>query len=88
MTDAAQTQGLLNNSKQRSPECSLSLQFQAFLERVKPPLLSHIWKPAGTKPKQPGFFRRQSDIRQLSSADVALLKGELWEGNENAALAH
>ena len=35
-----------------------------------------------------GLFQSESDIRNLSSGDVALLKGELWEGNENAGLVH
>lgn len=35
-----------------------------------------------------GLYRRASDIRQLDCGDVALLKGELWEGNENAGLVH
>ena len=35
-----------------------------------------------------GLFRHQGDIQQLNCGDVALLKGELWEGNENAGLVH
>ena len=35
-----------------------------------------------------GLFRHQRDIQQLNCGDVALLKGELWEGNENAGLVH
>lgn len=35
-----------------------------------------------------GLFQHPSDIQQLNPGDVALLKGELWEGNENAALVH
>jgi len=35
-----------------------------------------------------GLYHSSRDIRQLDSGDVALLKGELWEGNENAGLAH
>ena len=35
-----------------------------------------------------GLFQSQQDIQRLSSGDVALLKGELWEGNENAGLVH
>ena len=31
---------------------------------------------------------KRSDIQQLSSGDVSLLKGERWEGNENAGLVH
>ena len=35
-----------------------------------------------------GLFKHQGDIQQLNCGDVALLKGELWEGNENAGLVH
>ena len=35
-----------------------------------------------------GLFRHQRDIQQLNCGDVALLKGELWEGNEKAGLVH
>lgn len=35
-----------------------------------------------------GLFRHQHDIQQLNCGDVALLKGELWEGNEDAGLVH
>ena len=35
-----------------------------------------------------GFFRRANAVRQLQSGDVALLKGELWEGNEGAGIIH
>ena len=35
-----------------------------------------------------GLYKNQHDIQQLSCGDVALLKGELWEGNENAGLVH
>jgi len=37
---------------------------------------------------QSGLYQKQSDIQQLQEADVALLKGELWPGNENAGLVH
>jgi len=30
----------------------------------------------------------ESDISQLKQGDVALLKGDIWEGNEGAALVH
>ena len=30
----------------------------------------------------------ESDIRQMAAADVALLKGEGWQGNQNAGLVH
>ena len=35
-----------------------------------------------------GLFRRANAVRQLQSGDVALLKGELWEGNEGAGIIH
>jgi hypothetical protein len=35
-----------------------------------------------------GLFADESDIRRLSCGDVALLKGELWAGNEDAGLVH
>ncbi len=35
-----------------------------------------------------GLFTNQDDIRRLTCGDVALLKGELWAGNENAGLVH
>ncbi|MEZ8311401.1 DUF1826 domain-containing protein [Vibrio splendidus] len=35
-----------------------------------------------------GLYNHESDIQQLSSGDVALLKGERWSGNENAGLVH
>ena len=35
-----------------------------------------------------GLFADQSEIQQLACGDVALLKGELWKGNEDAGLVH
>ncbi len=35
-----------------------------------------------------GLYKNEYDIQQLNQGDVALLKGELWEGNENAGLVH
>ena len=35
-----------------------------------------------------GLFEHSHDIQQLNCGDVALLKGEHWEGNENAGLVH
>lgn len=37
---------------------------------------------------QSGVLRSKDDVRQLRGGDVALLKGELWEGNEHAGLVH
>lgn len=42
----------------------------------------------GKPDSQSGLFQSQHDIQQLQSGDVALIKGELWEGNENAGLVH
>lgn len=38
--------------------------------------------------KSSGLFKNKQNIQQLKSGDVALLKGENWEGNENAGLVH
>lgn len=35
-----------------------------------------------------GLFQCETDIQQLGRGDVAILKGERWEGNENAGLVH
>jgi len=42
----------------------------------------------GQSDSESGLFQHPHDIQQLNSGDVALLKGELWEGNENAGLVH
>jgi hypothetical protein len=42
----------------------------------------------GKSDSQSGIFKNQREIRRLSSGDVALLKGELWDGNEGAGLVH
>ncbi len=46
---------------------------------------------AGNKGKaddQSGIFGSAADIQHLSQGDVALLKGELWDGNEGGGLIH
>ncbi|MEZ8305215.1 DUF1826 domain-containing protein [Vibrio splendidus] len=35
-----------------------------------------------------GLYAHESDIQQMASGDVALLKGERWSGNENRGLVH
>ena len=35
-----------------------------------------------------GLYQNQRDIQQLNCGDIALLKGELWQGNQNAGLVH
>ena len=42
----------------------------------------------GRPDSKSGLYSRKSEIERLSIGDVALLKGELWEGNENAGLVH
>ena len=42
----------------------------------------------GLPDHQSGLFTNPQDIEQLNCGDVALLKGERWEGNENAGLVH
>lgn len=42
----------------------------------------------GLADHESGIYRDSRDIRQLNNGDVALFKGELWEGNENAGLVH
>jgi len=35
-----------------------------------------------------GLYRTAQDIQTLETGDVAILKGELWHGNENAGILH
>ena len=35
-----------------------------------------------------GLYLQDSDVQQLNTGDVAILKGEYWEGNEEAGLVH
>ncbi len=42
----------------------------------------------GLADEHSGIFQSPNDIQQLSTGDVALIKGERWEGNENAGLVH
>ncbi|MDC0183229.1 DUF1826 domain-containing protein [Nitrosomonadales bacterium] len=42
----------------------------------------------GKPDEQSGLFQNVSDIQQLCPGDVALLKGESWEGNHGAGLIH
>ena len=43
---------------------------------------------AGKSDQDSGLYGNEADIRQMASADVALLKGEGWQGNQNAGLVH
>ena len=42
----------------------------------------------GKPDEQSGLFNSAADIQQLCRGDVALLKGESWEGNQGAGLIH
>lgn len=42
----------------------------------------------GKPDHESGLYQNHHDIQQLNCGDVGLLKGELWEGNENAGLVH
>ena len=42
----------------------------------------------GKPDEESGLFNRASDIQQLCRGDVALLKGESWQGNQGAGLIH
>ena len=46
-------------------------------------------KELGAGPiNQEGLFKNKTDIQRLHVGDVGLLKGENWQGNENAGLVH
>lgn len=42
----------------------------------------------GLPDEQSGLFQQAADIQQLNQGDVALLKGESWQGNAGAGLVH
>ena len=42
----------------------------------------------GKPDHESGLYQNQGDIQQLNCGDVALLKGEMWQGNEKAGLVH
>jgi len=42
----------------------------------------------GLSDENSGIYTAKSEIQQLAVGDVALLKGELWEGNEGAGIVH
>jgi len=55
-------------------------------ERVERSKLGH--GSEGKPDEKSGLFSSLGDIQQLNTGDVALLKGELWDGNEGAGLVH
>ena len=42
----------------------------------------------GLDDRQSGLYQEEQQINKMTVGDVALLKGELWEGNEHAGLVH
>lgn len=46
------------------------------------------WGCNGLPDNESGLYQSESDIQRLDCGDVALLKGTLWEGNENEGLVH
>ncbi|QKF77450.1 DUF1826 domain-containing protein [Arcobacter defluvii] len=46
------------------------------------------WGCNGLPDSESGLYQSEIDIQQLDCGDVALIKGTLWEGNENAGLVH
>ena len=42
----------------------------------------------GLSDSESGLYQQESDIQQLTSGEVALLKGENWYANERAGLVH
>lgn len=46
------------------------------------------WSSHELPDSESGLYQSESNIQQLDCGDVALLKGTLWEDNENAGLVH
>ena len=42
----------------------------------------------GKSDNESGLYKSEADIQRLSCGDIALLKGELWRGNESRGLVH
>ena len=42
----------------------------------------------GQPDEKSGLFINKTDIEQLNTGDIALLKGESWDGNDGAGLVH
>lgn len=42
----------------------------------------------GLADEESGIYRNNQDINRLNTGDVAMLKGEIWQGNQNAGLVH
>jgi len=46
------------------------------------------WGSNGLPDSESGLYQSESNIQQLDCGDVALLKGTLWEANQNMGLIH
>ena len=46
------------------------------------------WDCNNLPDSESGLYQSENNIQQLDCGDVALFKGTLWEGNENAGLVH
>ena len=72
--------------------CRLVTTYQGIATEWLPhEVLDHTklgWGSNGLADSESGLYQSESDIQQLGCGDVALLKGTLWEGNENAGLVH
>lgn len=72
--------------------CRLVTTYQGIATEWLPhEVLDHTklgWGSNGLADSASGLYQSESDIQQLGCGDVALLKGTLWEGNENAGLVH
>ena len=72
--------------------CRLVTTYQSIASEWLPhEVLDHTklgWGSNGLPDSESGLYQSESNIQQLTCGDVALLKGTLWEGNENAGLVH
>ncbi|MDC0933097.1 DUF1826 domain-containing protein [Arcobacteraceae bacterium] len=72
--------------------CRLVTTYQSIASEWLPhEVLDHTklgWGSNELPDSKSGLYKSESDIQQLGCGDVALLKGTLWDGNENVALVH
>jgi len=72
--------------------CRLVTTYQSIASQWLPhEVIDHTklgWGSNGLPDSESGLYQRKSNIQKLACGDVALFKGTLWEGNENAGLVH
>ncbi|KAB7888155.1 DUF1826 domain-containing protein [Poseidonibacter ostreae] len=72
--------------------CRLVTTYQSIASEWLPhEVLDHTklgWGSNGLPDSESGLYQSENDIQKLGCGDVALLKGTLWEGNEDAGLVH